>query len=64
MNSESWRLRYAGKDFALGQEPKGIVLDDIEAVNIDRPVDFDFAEFLFNKGSLNQYLPKDCVCVE
>ena len=42
--------RYDGSDFALGQKRKGIVVDDIEAVNIDRMIDFFFAEFLIEKG--------------
>ena len=37
---------WSGHDFAFGRTPKGVVLDDIEAVNIDRLIDFLFAEFL------------------
>jgi CMP-N-acetylneuraminic acid synthetase len=46
---------YDGKDFALGKKRKGILLDDIEALNIDRLIDFQFAEFLIGSG----YLQKD-----
>jgi len=42
--------QYDGSDFALGEKRKGIVVDEIEAVNIDRIVDFEFAEFLAGKG--------------
>lgn len=35
-----------GRDFAFGRVSRGIPLDDLESVNIDRPVDFLFAEFL------------------
>jgi len=38
--------QWQGKDFALGDIKGGVVLSDIEAVNIDRPIDFGFAEFL------------------
>lgn len=34
------------KDFCLGKKPKGIVVNDIEAINIDREIDFKFAEFI------------------
>ncbi len=44
---------YDGSDFALGKSRKGIVLDDLESVNIDRRIDFDFAEFLIKAGQLN-----------
>ena len=34
------------KNFCLGPNPVGIIVDEIEAVNIDRPIDFKFAEFI------------------
>ena len=37
---------FSGKDFCLGKKPIGIVIDDIEAINIDRKIDFDFANFI------------------
>ena len=37
---------WSGNDFAFGKVSKGVVLDDIEAINIDRPVDFLIAEFM------------------
>jgi CMP-N-acetylneuraminic acid synthetase len=41
---------YDGTDFALGDRRLGIVLDDIEAINIDRQIDLDFAEFVLRTG--------------
>ena len=35
-----------GKDFCFGQRPKAVLVSDREAINIDRPIDFAFAEFL------------------
>ncbi len=35
-----------GKDFCFGQRPKAVLVNDREAINIDRPIDFAFAEFL------------------
>lgn len=35
-----------GKDFCFGPRPKAVLVSDREAVNIDRPIDFAFAEFL------------------
>jgi CMP-N-acetylneuraminic acid synthetase len=34
------------KNFCLGPNPIGVVVDEIEAINIDRPIDFKFAEFI------------------
>ena len=48
--------KYNGKDFAMGQKHKGVLLDDIESINIDRMVDFQFAEFLFEKGYSKSYI--------
>jgi CMP-N,N'-diacetyllegionaminic acid synthase len=41
--------RWTGGDYALGQRWSGVKLSDVEAINIDRPIDFDFAEFLVEK---------------
>ena len=38
-----------GKDFCLGPRPAGIILSDEEAINIDRPIDFSFAELIMSK---------------
>lgn len=48
--------QYNGTDFAMGKKRKGIVLSDIEAVNIDRIIDFQFAEFLLEKGYARDYM--------
>ena len=37
-------------DFAMGNTRKGIIMDDIEAINIDRAIDFEFASFYWTKG--------------
>ena len=37
------------KSFCLGKNPIGIVVNDVEAINIDRPVDFEFAKFIAKK---------------
>lgn len=37
---------FTGKDFCLGSSPVGVVVNDIEAINIDRKIDFDFASFV------------------
>lgn len=47
---------FDGSDFAMGKLRKGIILDDIEAVNIDRPIDFEFAEFLMERGYARDYV--------
>lgn len=44
---------YDGSDFAMGEMRRGLLLDDIEAINIDREIDFEFAEFLIEKGYAN-----------
>ncbi len=41
-----WR----GEDFALGKRWGGVVLSEVEAINIDRPIDFEFAEFLASRN--------------
>jgi CMP-N-acetylneuraminic acid synthetase len=49
--------RYDGSDFALGERRLGILLDDIEAINIDRPIDLEFAEFMLSTGRIgDEYL--------
>jgi CMP-N,N'-diacetyllegionaminic acid synthase len=49
--------RYDGSDFALGDRRLGILLDDIEAINIDRPIDLEFAEFMIATGRIgDEYL--------
>jgi CMP-N-acetylneuraminic acid synthetase len=37
---------FNGKDFCFGKKPYGIIVNDLEAVNIDRPIDFEFANYL------------------
>lgn len=37
---------YNEKNFCLGNKPIGVLVDDIEGINIDRPIDFDFADYL------------------
>ena len=44
--------RYDGSDFALGDRRFGILVDDIEAINIDRPIDLEFAEFMISTGRI------------
>lgn len=44
--------KFNEKDFNLGTKPIGVVVDDIEAVNIDRHIDFDFAELISKKYKL------------
>jgi len=44
--------RYDGSDFALGKSRRGILLDDIEAINIDRRIDLEFAEFMLKSGRI------------
>ena len=41
------------KDFCLGKNPIGIVVDDFEAINIDRPIDLEFASFVAKKYKIN-----------
>ena len=35
-----------GRDFCFGSRPKAVLVSDREAINIDRPIDFAFAEFI------------------
>ncbi len=37
---------FTHKDFCFGKKPYGIVLDEIESINIDRLIDFHFAELI------------------
>lgn len=48
--------QYDENDFAMGELRRGIIMDDIESVNIDRMIDFYFAEFLLSQKYINQYL--------
>ena len=45
--------KFDGKDFCLGKYPIGIVVDDFEAINIDRPIDLEFASFVAKKYKIN-----------
>jgi len=47
---------YTGDDFAMGKYRKGIIMSDIESTNIDEMIDFQFTEFLFEKGYAKEYL--------
>jgi CMP-N,N'-diacetyllegionaminic acid synthase len=40
------------KNFCLGSRPVGVVVNDIESINIDRKIDFDFASFISKNYSL------------
>ena len=44
--------KFNEKDFNLGKRPIGIVVNDIESINIDRHIDFDFAELISKKYNL------------
>lgn len=44
---ENW----SGRDFCLGKKPRAVLLTDIQAINIDRLVDFQFAEFILKEYS-------------
>ena len=43
-----------GKDFCFGKRPKAVLVSDREAINIDRPIDLAFAEFLAGRGPARQ----------
>ena len=47
---------YKGDDFAMGKYRKGIIMNNIQSVNIDEMIDFQFAEFLMEKGYAKEYL--------
>jgi len=40
---------YNEKNFCLGKKPIGVVVSDIESINIDRKIDFYFAEMIAKK---------------
>jgi CMP-N-acetylneuraminic acid synthetase len=42
-------MKFNNKNFCLGKNPHGIIVDDIESINIDRQVDLDFARFIHKK---------------
>ena len=46
---------WSGRDFCLGKESRAVILDSIEAVNIDEEIDFLFAEFLIEIGYAKGY---------
>lgn len=41
--------KFNEKDFNLGKKPIGVIVDDIEAINIDRQIDFDLANLISKK---------------
>jgi CMP-N,N'-diacetyllegionaminic acid synthase len=41
--------KWTGKDFGFGPKPMGVVVTDAESVNIDRPIDLEFARFMASK---------------
>lgn len=41
--------KFNEKDFNLGKKPKGVIVNDIEAINIDRQIDFEFANLISKK---------------
>lgn len=43
---------WSGRDFALGENCKGVVVSDSESLNIDAPIDLEFADFLISRRSL------------
>jgi len=43
----------------VGNKPKFITLDKVESVDIDDELDFEFAEYLYNKLGINWILEKD-----
>ncbi|MBS5861465.1 acylneuraminate cytidylyltransferase family protein [bacterium] len=47
------RLMYERKDL-MGYKPYFYILDDIEAIDIDNELDFEFAEFLYKKAHNSQ----------
>ena len=51
--------KFDGADFAMGNSRKGIIMDDIEAINIDRTIDLEFAKFLLAQGIGEEYIKKN-----
>ena len=49
------RLMYERKDL-MGYKPYFYLLDDIEAIDIDNEIDFEFAEFMYRKYRMNEYV--------
>jgi CMP-N-acetylneuraminic acid synthetase len=47
---------YDESNFAMGKFRKGIAVDDIEAINIDRIIDFKFAEYLLSHNLEKKYI--------
>ena len=47
---------YNGEDFALGDYPSGIILDEIESIDVNTPIDFAMAEFFIEKGMASKYI--------
>jgi len=43
---------YNEKDFCFGKNPIGVPVDDIESINIDRMVDFYFANYIASENKL------------
>src|SRR5207237_5403281 len=41
---------YSGRDFALGQRRGAVLVDEVEAMNIDRLIDLQLAQFLVDQG--------------
>ncbi len=41
---------WSGRDFCLGVVCRAVLMDAIQAINIDGPLDFAFAEFLLQRG--------------
>lgn len=50
--------KFDGNDFAMGKMRKGVLMDEIESVNIDRMIDFYFAQFLIVQGYASEYLSR------
>lgn len=48
--------KYDEQDFAMGKLRKGIILDDIESINIDRMIDFQFAKYLLTQNLSKEYI--------
>ncbi len=48
--------QYDESDFAMGKLRKGIIMDDIESINIDRLIDFQFAKFLLAEEIIQHYI--------
>ena len=44
--------RFTGSDFGFGSRPYGLKVDEIEGINIDNPLDFEYAAFVAEKFKL------------